>query len=624
MDTSAARGRFSWRFIPVLEWGLVLLLASSLAWTTLCLGGYRPETMVWTSTINLAVAVLASVLAAFGVHRPWRAAALWPLPFLLYALANTLWVSPVAWLAWREWFLFLQMWLVFAVVLHFGRTKRQTGMLMGLILLLGVVSTAMAVYQRFADPDWLMLGRRQVEQYLGRAAGPFGIPNSLAALFEIVLMPCLVIAITPDLGKGVRLVCGILAALFGFGLVLSVSRGAMIGLGLAILFWPMLAGGEWRKRLAGLVIAGAGVAFASIALYAAVPSVRGRIEPLLHGKWEASRLILWRAGWEVFCEYPWLGSGAASYNVVFEEHRPARFIDEPQWAHNDYLNTLSDYGLVGFALFLTAGAGLFWTAWRKMQEDPARLARSWRLGALLGIVAFSFHLFVDFHLKIPALALMVAVVFGLLLREENAGMDDVSQRPRRWSWLAVGAMMLVLGFVKILPAYRAEALRYVARQPIDEYAATGQGDLGRIVERAEKNLDWAVNIDPSNAQAWADLAYVKSLQAYLTPARVVLMGVAAEKAARRATDLSQAVPEFWLRLGVALDMQGRQAESEPFFLSCLRLAPKASHFWYYYAYHLSGIPGGDEPARAAIATCLELDPNSVRALSLREQLNGRR
>ena len=37
------------------------------------------------------------------------------------------------------------------------------------------------------------------------------------------------------------------------------------------------------------------------------------------------------------------GGGAGSYNVLLERFRPENFPDDAQWAHNDYLNTLSDF-----------------------------------------------------------------------------------------------------------------------------------------------------------------------------------------------------------------------------------------------------------------------------------------
>ena len=613
------------------DWPLTTLLAANLAWTTLCLGGFRPETMVVTCALNALLVALACVRAAQGGGRPWNRAAWWPVPFLVYALVNTLWLSPVGWLAWREWLLWAQMALVFVVALHFGRTRAQTIFLAGSIVAIAVVASAMALYQRFGDTEWLMLGRRQFVQFAGRSSGSFGIPNSFAGLLELVLLPSIAVAVARRVSVPVRVIAAALAGLFGCAIILTVSRGAMLGLGAALLLWPIMAGQNWRKKIAGAVLAFAAIGSVAVALYQTVPAVQQRLEPLLAGKWEPSRPILWRAGWQIFQEHAWLGSGAASFNTAFERHRPPGFRDEPLWTHNDYLNTLSDYGAVGFALFVAAGAALLWLAWRarssRENEESPLPQPALRLGAWLGSVAFAVHLLVDFHLKIPALALTFATIMGLSMREPGASGPPATNPPSprvRWSWLALGAALALGATTHGVRVYHAEALRFRARRAIDDYAARGKGELPQIVANAQRDLTRAVSRSPANAQAWADLSYAFALQAYLNPKAVIALGVEAERSAREALGRARDVPEFWLRLGVALDMQARQAEAEPCFTNCLQLAPNASHFWFSYAHRLASDPRDRERALEAVARCLELDPYSAAAAGLRQQLLGRR
>jgi len=164
--------------------------------------------------------------------------ALATVPFLAYAAANVWWVTPVPWLGWMDWLGWAQMALVFWVILHTVRRAAVQEALFWGLAALGMVAVVMAVYQRFADPGWLMMGRRQVPQFLGRASGPFGIPNSLAAFLNLLLPPML--ALTFQRGAGVvrRVFCGYLAALLAGGIVLTLSRGAWLALGVALVAWP--------------------------------------------------------------------------------------------------------------------------------------------------------------------------------------------------------------------------------------------------------------------------------------------------------------------------------------------------------------------------------------------------
>ena len=613
------------------EWVLVVGLAATLAWTTLCLGGYLAETMVVTSWAVFGLAALGGLLwltyrgsEALTLNR----AALLPLPFLLYALASVLWLAPARWLAWREWLLWLQMWLVFALVLHFGRGRRPTWVLVGTFVALGLAGTGMAVYQRFGDHTWLMLGRTQVAQFEDRSGGMFGIPNSLAGLLELMIPVCLVLLFSRATRIGSKALCGWLAAVFLFAVALTGSRGGWMGLGLALMLWPMLGGQEWRKGLAGattiLLLAGAGV----WALYQFSPSAHNRIQPFLEGRFEASRPLIWKAGWQIWRDYPWLGSGAASYNVLFDQHRPRGFLNEPNWTHNDFLNTLGDYGIAGFALWLAAGGGLMWLGWQAVQrvrrENPPGSGLldlgEWRLGLLVGLLAFTFHLGVDFHTKLPALAFAAATAAALLLRDEPGLCRPVTAAWTRGLGGAVALGSLLIAGVVASPLYRAETVRYDARRAIDRLAGTGEGDFRKVIPAARESFVRAVQIDPTNGQAWADLSYATGQSWRVTGDDLIVIGRNAGSAADRALALCPINAEFWVRQGVALDMQARHREGEQSFRRALDLAPNSPRWWYYYAYHLSVFPSRKTEALQALESCLALDPSNSEAVNLRQQL----
>lgn len=84
------------------EWIVAVLLAANLVWTVLCLGGYRPETMVAGWLFTAAALAVQLGFGAWEGRRPHEAA-LWLLPFLGYAAFNVAAVSPVPWLGWRDW-----------------------------------------------------------------------------------------------------------------------------------------------------------------------------------------------------------------------------------------------------------------------------------------------------------------------------------------------------------------------------------------------------------------------------------------------------------------------------------------------------------------------------------------
>jgi tetratricopeptide (TPR) repeat protein len=317
--------------------------------------------------------------------------------------------------------------------------------------------------------------------------------------------------------------------------------------------------------------------------------------------------------------------------VLFDQYRPRGFINEPDWAHNDYLNTLSDYGLVGFTLWFVAGGvllGLGWGAVQRARREGNSAADvfarwKWRQGLFLGLLAYTLHLAVDFHTKLPALAMAAAVVGAWLLRDEPGLRRTVTVPLARTAGFGLMAACLLLAGVVADPLYRAEALRYAARKAIDRQAATGEGDLIRIMTAALDGFGRAVEIHPQNGQAWSDLAYATTQSWHVGKGDVVALGRQAEPLARRALALCPLNAEFWVRHGVALDMQARHAEGENSFRQALKLAPNTGLWWYYQAYHLSVFPGRKEEALAAVRACLTLDPSNRAALTLQQQLIAR-
>lgn len=625
VSDSSALARVVWTG----EWLLTLGLALTLAWTTLCLGGYLAETMVWSSRAVWALAALGAVLLVLRPRRlDWRA--LLPLPFLLFALASVLWIAPAKWLAWREWLLWFQMWLWFALALHCGRSRAQTWTLVGTLVALAVVGVAMAAYQRFVDPKWMMLGRTQAEQFWTRSAGMFGIPNSLAAVIELVLPLGLVWFGSRSVSVAAKIFCGWLTLLFILGLVLTGSRGGWIGAAVALALWPALTSRTVRRGLFGAAGVVAAVVVGFAALYLFSDKARERIAPMLSGDFESSRPLMWRASVQMAADHPWLGTGAGSYNFVYEGYRSPKDQYQPDWTHNDYLNTLSDYGGVGFLLWSGAGAALTILGWRTLRAlqraggRPAEIHESWRwrLALWLGWIAFVVHLAVDFHTKIPALAYASALWVALLLRDRDQR-GQPAPRPAR----ALTAVAVVAVVAWSLPRaerlYAAEAARETGHAALAK-VAKGRATLLEVLPAALAQLERATAIDPANAQAWSDLAYAISLSPPVTNGRPEAAGLRAEAAAQRALALAPRGSEFWVRLGTALSLQRRHAEADEAFQRAIALAPNRADWRLFYASALASRPDRKAEALRELEICLTLDPPNRQAKSLRSRLGAAR
>jgi len=121
------------------------------------------------------------------------------------------------------------------------------------------------------------------------------------------------------------------------------------------------------------------------------------VEPSDEERWvvAVATLELWRAK-------PLLGHGAGSFRMAFPAVKPASVGLYYEHAHNDYLETLAERGVLGLLLFLVAAAGLGWAALQGLRLRHDSLVRGLCLASIGTAVAFALHSAVDFNLQIPA------------------------------------------------------------------------------------------------------------------------------------------------------------------------------------------------------------------------------
>src|SRR5262249_44188613 len=88
-------------------------------------------------------------------------------------------------------------------------------------------------------------------------------------------------------------------------------------------------------------------------------------------KVEDARLQLWRPAIGMWQDHPWWGVGPAQFDERFRSYRPDDIQMRPGYVHNDYLNTLADWGLTGMIL-IGASVGLLYLgviqSWKYVQR----------------------------------------------------------------------------------------------------------------------------------------------------------------------------------------------------------------------------------------------------------------
>ena len=109
-----------------------------------------------------------------------------------------------------------------------------------------------------------------------------------------------------------------------------------------------------------------------------------------------------------------LGTGAGSFYTAFPQVREQEvgflFYDH---AHNDYLEFLTERGIIGIMPLILVVLMTFWVAFKALRKRHNPLMRGCAFGCLMSMLAMALHASVDFNLQIPANAMTFMLVLAL-------------------------------------------------------------------------------------------------------------------------------------------------------------------------------------------------------------------
>jgi O-antigen ligase len=136
----------------------------------------------------------------------------------------------------------------------------------------------------------------------------------------------------------------------------------------------------------------------------------------------AGRVSIWRQTLPVVRDFWPFGTGVGTYQTVMIQYQTMSRYFYISHADNEPLQVLAEGGLVlGVPIALAFLAGV-WLSARRLRED--RSAMFWlRAGAAAGIAALLAQNMVEMTLRVPANALLFAVLAAVVLHE-----NDVARR----------------------------------------------------------------------------------------------------------------------------------------------------------------------------------------------------
>ncbi|HKV85640.1 MAG TPA: O-antigen ligase family protein [Ktedonobacterales bacterium] len=322
--------------------------------------------------------------------------------------------------------------VIAACTVWLASTLRQVSALVWAMIAAGALAALVGLGQWAADGGDLATGGQI------RVVGTFAQPNPFAAYMNLALPLALALALFAR-DRRERWVAGSASVILFAAEYLAHSRGALLGLVGALV---VIAALGWRRERQAIIAAC--VAIPVVALVWVAGLIPARLTTAVTNQFHVAgttvcgqvdardfstveRIAHWVAGLRMFAAHPILGVGAGNYGAAYPRFACADWPIPLGHAHNYYINTAAELGVIGLAAFLAlvgCALALGWRAARRGSNDDGAknvlpsfgaAPRALAIGLLAVLVAVTIHNLTD-DLFVHAMELQMAICAGCLIR----------------------------------------------------------------------------------------------------------------------------------------------------------------------------------------------------------------
>ncbi|MBZ0258717.1 O-antigen ligase family protein [bacterium] len=327
--------------------------------------------------------------------------------FGVYLFISAVFIAahPRAWMELIRWFACIA--FAWTACAYCAVSKRRQHFLI-LTLAASALVSAYAILQAFEIEPFLAWGTFSPEgSDIRRVCSSLCNPDYLAG-YLVGVIP-LTAALALYQRGAIRVVCALLTLMHLFALFFTYSRGgwaAMLAsfglLGLVILFRPFYYKQnaslfQWKHLLSASAVAMLALVCASFFLRDELSGWAYRFSNLSNDMSIQSRAYFYLGCFKMWLDQPLIGHGLGTFSLNFHEFRPKELaqlmtfrVFQVDHAHNEFLEILSETGLIGFALYASIIASSFCFCWRATKTASLSL-RGAVIGLCLGAAAILVH-----------------------------------------------------------------------------------------------------------------------------------------------------------------------------------------------------------------------------------------
>jgi hypothetical protein len=129
---------------------------------------------------------------------------------------------------------------------------------------------------------------------------------------------------------------------------------------------------------------------------------------------DVGRIQVWKDTSSLIKDFPTFGTGLGTFEYAFPKYKTFRRKVLYDHAHNDYVELMSDTGFTGLIIVIAGAAYYLFIVIRMWFRRKNSFVRGITVGCLGGIAYIIIHSLTDFNLHIPANALYLTIITGIM------------------------------------------------------------------------------------------------------------------------------------------------------------------------------------------------------------------
>ena len=313
----------------------------------------------------------------------------------------------------------------FFIIKKHVRTVDVASMTVFSIIMIGTCSSLYSVFQYVTQSTAVLWQERPIN-YANRYGSVFVNPNHHAGFLNCII-PITFSFLFFSRGRKIAKIIGVLAlCVMVFALYLTKSRGGWIAATLvtSVLMFLCLKKSVAKYSVPLLVI---GVLSVGVGVFYFSDGFRERLLGVFSTNSNQSgmfRAWLWLPAFQMWVDHPIFGVGPGQFNIRFPEYRTALTQLNPIHVHNDFLEILVEYGLIGGLLVLGLIGQIFTIINPALKREVGYIIKTGCvysdktfvfIGCTASTIGILVHSFFEFNLRIPAIFMLLAICVSLLL-----------------------------------------------------------------------------------------------------------------------------------------------------------------------------------------------------------------